>query len=386
MTKRAALTATTGEVVGETFDDCTLQTLDRWLPTPETPNRYWTTAGPYEQSLEGLKGLPIVFAQKHPDPRVFAVNQEQALKAVNGRIAGTVLEGWIAKEGHPRLKGRILLTDPDAIQLQRDGKLSPSTGLFADLDRERKIAPGITWNHLLVFEERDGTSPRDFGAILNTLETEPMPDDQTTPTVLERVTAILEHLVHGPPSPVTNGPPAPDPEQPPAAAEPQPAAAEPAPEEPPMPDIEKLKKEVEDGKTALTNATSELETLKAERDQVLAEKTALENTLETTKAELATLQADRDALAAEKDKSDYEAFLNLLPPGKKDSDEKLAGLREEWTKDAAGLKLRMANTILNLAGPTQPAGTSHEQILNGPQGRKRKIPDFNLLTKQPITE
>jgi hypothetical protein len=146
------------------FSDAILQTLDREV------GGYYLTSAPYGEAISKWKGIPIVYAKEHPDPKLFSTNPEKALKKVNGKVVGEVVNAWMEKTGHPRAMAQFGFTDEGMVKLKDEGKLSHSTSFFARIDKKHLVGD-VTPNHVLVFEETETDLPKDSGAfILNKQE------------------------------------------------------------------------------------------------------------------------------------------------------------------------------------------------------------------------
>jgi hypothetical protein len=148
------------------FSDAILQTLDREV------GGYYLTSAPYEEAIATWKGIPIVYAKEHPDPKLFAKDPKKALEKIGGKIVGEVLNAWMEKTGHPRAMAQFGFSDefPDVLKLKEEGKLSHSTSFFAMM-KGKNLSGEITPNHVLVFEETSKDLPKDAGAfILNKAE------------------------------------------------------------------------------------------------------------------------------------------------------------------------------------------------------------------------
>lgn len=120
-------------------------------------------------------GIPLIFADEHPDLATFAREPEMAV----GTIVGEFKRPRVEQIGHPTFRGDFVFSgavpggDPDvakkAVDLLNEGRLSHSSA-FISPESDGELAAPVLPNHILVFEEslRDHRLPRDKGtAILN---------------------------------------------------------------------------------------------------------------------------------------------------------------------------------------------------------------------------
>lgn len=142
--------------------DAILQTLDRRI------GGTYFTASAFEQNVHAWAGIPVVFAQEHPNLDAFASDPDAELARIKGKWVGMVENPYIAKTGHPRLMSRLnLIEDPKLNQLWADGKLSLSTA-FKSATKDGKLTGAVLPNHVLVFEEKDNPvdQPKDPGTFI----------------------------------------------------------------------------------------------------------------------------------------------------------------------------------------------------------------------------
>ena len=139
--------------------DAILQTLNREI------GGYCFPVEPFTQSVSAWDGIPVVYANDHPDMKLFVENQAEALEAIKGEIVGQVSKPYIASEGHPRLMAGITNTNTEVAQLIKDGQASLSTGFMGTADNESKIL-NVTPNHVLLFKEDLENMPKDHGAFI----------------------------------------------------------------------------------------------------------------------------------------------------------------------------------------------------------------------------
>ncbi len=139
-----------------------LQTLDRKV------KGIYLNQTAFKDSKWG--GIPLVFAQDHPNDIMLMTDPEKALADVKGRLVGTVKSTRIETVGHPRLMGMLDVADDEVNKLIDEGKISLSTSLFANNTANlTKILP----THVLLFVETDKRKPGDEGSWILNLEQEP---------------------------------------------------------------------------------------------------------------------------------------------------------------------------------------------------------------------
>lgn len=139
--------------------DAILQTLNREI------GGYCFPVEPFTQSVSAWEGIPVVYANDHPDMKLFAENPTKALEAIKGEVVGQVSKPYIATEGHPRLMAGITNTNTDVAQLIKAGQASLSTGFMGAADKASKILK-VTPNHVLLFKEDTENMPKDHGAFI----------------------------------------------------------------------------------------------------------------------------------------------------------------------------------------------------------------------------
>ena len=148
--------------------DCIFQTLDRVIDYDEFGAPILYPADVYEAGIQTANGSQIIFAMDHPDPYLYETDPEKAIREVGGRVAGTILNPYVNRTGHPTARGQLnLLQDPDIEALIADGKLSMSPSVWSTYDDMGRIEK-IRFQNLLIFPEVPGGAnvPRDPGTII----------------------------------------------------------------------------------------------------------------------------------------------------------------------------------------------------------------------------
>lgn len=123
---------------------------------------YKYDAEEFRKALPLFKETDVVFANTHPQ-NIGKLPIEDALKEVNGRLAGTPQDVIVNNTG-TLFRGSVNLTDSEANELAKEGKLLISTAFSATPDNEgvlRNIIP----NHILVYPLDTAILPGDQGAL-----------------------------------------------------------------------------------------------------------------------------------------------------------------------------------------------------------------------------
>ena len=149
-----------------------LQTLER------KSNGLFLPLDSYDPTVEEWKGIPLIYAQKHPDVGAYDKDPEAELKRINGRLAGTCNDAWIDRTGHPRLMGTLGITDQEVEDGIEDGIISLSTGLRNLRPKGDRLDEEARPHHILLFREGGKDMPGDLGTfILNQKERDGMAED-----------------------------------------------------------------------------------------------------------------------------------------------------------------------------------------------------------------
>lgn len=138
--------------------------IDRYLPMDV-----------YKKSLNDWEGIPIIYAQEHPDMTLLINDPEKALEKINGKVIGKVTKPRIVEEGQPRVEATYIWNDPEVEELYKKGTIATSTGSFCESIEDPGLPKGIKRlagkqipNHLLVFKRDEQNLPKDKGTyILN---------------------------------------------------------------------------------------------------------------------------------------------------------------------------------------------------------------------------
>jgi cation transport regulator len=307
------------------FENTILQTLNRWIPNPESGHYFAFEA--FEQNVDSWKGVPVVFAKTHPDPNEFSTSQVDALEKINGRVIGMVNSARLEKEGHPRLMGSLGITDPEALALWKEGKLSLSTAFLASVNKQtRAVEGGIEPNHVLLFEEDEGNLPKDLGTLVNG------PDGKNAivnsgrvisaknKSLIDRAITALQELTSSLISPEMNS------ESSGSNAETPDNSGEDD-----MEKVEELTQKLELANKAAETATSEVETLKTAISNKDAEILELKNKVEDADKKFAAIEADKKT-------AKFEAFVQKhVLPGDIATPEAKEALRNRYENDPQGL-------------------------------------------------
>lgn len=162
-----------------------LQTLER------KSNGLFLPLDSYDPTVEEWKGIPLIYAQKHPDVEAYDKDPETELKRIGGRLAGTCNDAWIDRTGHPRLMGTLGVTDQEVEDGIEDGIISLSTGLRNLRPKGDRLDEEARPHHILLFREGGKDMPGDLGTfILNQKERDGMAEDDKE--LLARLRALFK--------------------------------------------------------------------------------------------------------------------------------------------------------------------------------------------------
>lgn len=178
---------TNTEILNQSHD-AILQTLDRKI------GGLCYREDAFNKTVNEWNGTPIIYADDHPDMKLFSKNPSLALEKIKGTIVGTANKSHIDMNGHPRLMGNLQIDDPEVNQGIKDGKISHSTGFIA-LINEKKEVTKVVPNHILVFRESETNQPKDKGAfILNKQEVDDMGNESDAVSMLDNITNKIKEL------------------------------------------------------------------------------------------------------------------------------------------------------------------------------------------------
>lgn len=313
----------------DTPHEAVLQALNRWI-TYDSGDTYLGLEN--FQGTEGAWGsVPVFYSDGlHPDMSLVESDPESAAAKINGMVLppGTISDIQVLVPGQPRLAGKAKFTDPKLQALYDAGKLSVSTGFYAD-EHAGKISGQVIPNHILIFEQGK-YQPRDPGAMfLNTEEPRMSMSEKSNAGavfskknlgLIESAVATLNAMLKG-------------------LQREQPAVEE-DDAEGPAPKITNTKEntKMEDVKTAaLESQIAELKKFGIEYQNTIKERDAA---LERVNAELASL---KEKAAQDAEDSAWVALKNtdIMPKAWLDTPEHEGATRTEWknSKDAFVLKL-----------------------------------------------
>ena len=330
--------------------DTILQTLDRWIlrtnPRTGKPGRVCYSQKAFTDTVAAWNGVPIIFAQEHPDMDLFATNPAEALKKIKGRIVGESSDSRIEKVGHPRLMTKLNIRDNEINTLTEDGKLSVSSGFYGDIegDGEDGRVTSVIPQHILLFQESEIHQPVDQGSqILNSttmveeVDTEGQPISQANADeldgIIQKLQAFLKRIL-------------------PKKSTPEEQAQEKKKEAPKEGDeVGSMvnEKDMESVKADLAVANSKIAELAAEMDKAKSANAELTKGIadrdEAIKNMTEKLKAYEDAKAAAikatQDKQFEDMVQNHIPKGLTADDEKKAALRKEYDEDPRAFALKV---------------------------------------------
>lgn len=357
-----------------TFENCTLQTLNRWIPSEADPNGRYFELSAFEASVQDWDGVPLVFADAHPDPELFDRDPEAALAQVNGRIVGSTYDPRIEIEGHPRLMAGLNIDDEECIALWEAGKLSLSTAFWMESGMDRHLTVVRQPNHVLVFREDAVNRPRDLGVLIaNKVEIVANADPNA---ILAGIVASLTKLLETVKAAVGGAggdqgtQPAPEGENPFA----QQTANTEVTED--MGEIESLRAKVAELEASANTALKTAETLTAENTAQVATLTARINELE---AENAALKNKVEAAENAEHEKLFADLVAKIEPGLTHTEEQRNALRAEFDANPGATVLKYAGALLNKE-PAPSGQTGSEFVANkekqtteptGPRGAGR---------------
>ena len=301
--------------------DVTLQTLDADL------RGTFYAKEAFEQSLNLWDGLPLVFAKKHPDFNDFERDQSHALKDINGKIVGSVTKPFINLTGHPRLMGKLDITDPEIDKLITNGAASVSTAFAYEANTDNVLI-SIQPNHVLIFQEDRQNYPKDRGSLIMNKEDDKIPYlDIILSEVRSFFTAILAKARDGESKAGLNSE---------SKAEANSNKTKEVWEKNKMDKVEELAVELQAKNIELATTNTQFEQLKTSTAKTIDElntkisgyetaKTALESKLGSANEQITAFEkANADALTAQLDGQWDTLKKEQIPPGmtNKDEDEK----------------------------------------------------------------
>jgi len=300
-----------------------LQTLDRWIVTPNG-EKLFIPAAEFAKNVDAWAGTPLVFAQDHPDPALFAQDPQAAMKAVGGKEVGTLQQPAVAMEGNPRFTGQLDWNDAQVEDLWKRHKLSASICYYSKgQDGQGRMVGPVGPNHVLLFELSEKDLPRDPGVfILNKA------DDKITNGEQDEAVGLLDRLkammMKRAPAGASSGEPAGN------------GKGEPEMSEEDKQKLASASKELEEFKSKLASKDAEIAELNKAKDARIAE---LDKQLEAfhksaanerwaamkTKCPPGMVHGEKEAEARKLYESDKDAFYGQLLAFKQESPGKEEG-------------------------------------------------------------
>lgn len=324
--------------------DAILQTLNREI------GGYCFPVEPFTQSVSAWEGIPVVYANDHPDMKLFTENPTKALEAIKGEIVGQVSKPYIATEGHPRLMGGVTNTNPDVAQLIKEGKASLSTGFIGSVasgimgtaDKTPEIARVVP-NHVLLFKEDSENMPKDHGAfILNkedyiefTNRGEIMANETTTDKIKQPIIDLYNAVMGSGKPPDAGG----------DNSHKRDTLTTTEVEN--MNEVTELSDNLAIANKHIGDVTSKLDIANKQIEDMKTQATEKDSTLEVANKDIETHKAtitdletkvkefeqkEVDALKVTRD-AQWEEIKNKLPPGMTHTDDATTALRAEWDTD-----------------------------------------------------
>ena len=287
--------------------DVILQTLNREI------DGHCFGVPAFEETVGDWEGIPLVFANEHPNMNLFSEDPNAALENVNGEIVGNVKSPYIATDGHPRLMSKLTNSNSEVATLINDGQASISTGFFATVDDTKTIMTVVP-NHVLVFKEDAQNMPKDHGAfILNKHE--------STCQIIDKEALNME-------------------------------------------ETKELSKEIAMANKQIGDMTSRLEIANKENDGLkasVAEKDGLLEVANKTIADNKTRleefeQKEADALVARRNEQ-WKTIKSGIPVGLTHKQEDADALRKEWETDPFAFSTKLVGFEQKAATP--PSGNEY---------------------------
>lgn len=319
--------------------DVSLQTLNRKI------GGYCFPTDVFHKTVDRWDGVPVIFAQDHPDQKLLIEDQDKALAQINGRIIGNVSNPQVSIDGHPRLIGQITNSNKDVLALIKSGKLSLSTGFQGPADDKMNILD-VFPNHVLVFEEDSQNMPKDLGAfILNkedfiefTNRGEIMADETISDKIKQPIIDLYNAVMGSGKPPDAGGDNSHN------------SGNSTTEEVENMEEAEKLSNELVIANKNIGDMTSNLEIANKEIETHKATITGLETKVKEFE------QKEGDALKVTRD-AQWEEIKNKLPPGLTHTDDATTALRAEWDTDPHGFSSKYVG-IQNQASRVE-SGSEH---------------------------
>jgi cation transport regulator len=135
---------------------------------------------PFQDSINNWNGIPIIFANDHPDFLAFDENPEQELKRINGAIVGKITSPQVQLAGTSRVVAKFQIENLVIENLIKSSKLAHSPAFRFKADAKNNLTY-VSPHHVLVFIQDALNKPRDAGAmILNKIEATEMANKDPT--------------------------------------------------------------------------------------------------------------------------------------------------------------------------------------------------------------
>ncbi len=116
----------------------------------------------YEDAVKN-PNIPLILADKHPDPKLWSKDPEAAVKAVNGRFVGNALDGQVIRKGKRRAEAILDYNgDPEVEKLYQAGHLGVSPAVEYFTDSHGNISR-LNIQNILLFPEDVNNRPGDKG-------------------------------------------------------------------------------------------------------------------------------------------------------------------------------------------------------------------------------
>ena len=314
--------------------DAILQTLNREI------GGYCFPVDAFTNTVDAWSGIPVIYADNHPDMALFDKDQAAALEKISGEIVGTVNKPHVATDGHPRLMGQLKNKNLDVAKLITAGKASISTGFRGTADENKQIVDVVP-NHVLIFKEDSENMPKDHGAfILNKT------DYIEFTNAGEILVSNNRHIIDKNIKESTN-----------------------------MEEVNELSEKLEIANKELGSVASKLDIANKETESLKTtieeQKTALEVANKKSDTQISSIEAyeitikefeqkEADTLAAKRD-SEWDIVKANLPVGLTHKEDDDKALRSEWESDGQSFTAKYLPMAQKVPG-TGESGAEHTPV------------------------
>lgn len=144
--------------------DVILERLNQTLHYKDHGDIFYSVQ-PFLDSINKWDGIPIIFANEHPDFTAFDDDPNKELTNIKGSIVGKVTFPRVELTGTSRVEVKFHIDNPVIENLIKDGKLAHSPGFRYKADLKNNLT-SVLPHHVLVFIQDIANQPRDKGAMI----------------------------------------------------------------------------------------------------------------------------------------------------------------------------------------------------------------------------